>query len=95
VRNDPTLLRTVGSLKDEAAKGGSTKAGAVFNEGDVLSPKIANVALYADASDKSKVVATLQRSDELVVVGDEKDGYIKVQGGTAAGWVKILLVNKR
>jgi hypothetical protein len=95
VRNDPTLQRTVGSLKEEAAKGGSTKAGAVFNEGDVLSPKIANVALYADASDKSKVVATLQRSDELVVVGDEKDGYIKVQGGTAAGWVKILLVNKR
>ena len=95
VRNDPSLQRTVGSLKDEAAKGGSTKAGAVFNEGDVLSPKIANVAMYADASDKSKVIATLSRADELVVVGDEKDGYIKVQGGTSAGWVKIILVSKR
>lgn len=95
VRNDPTLQRNVGSLKEEAAKGGTTKAGAVFNEGDVLAPKIANVAMYADASDKSKVVATLQRNDELVVVGEEKDGYIKVQGGTSAGWVKMILVSKR
>jgi Curli production assembly/transport component CsgG len=95
VRNDPALQRNVGSLKDEAAKGGTTKAGAVFNEGDVLAPKIAGVVMYADASDKSKVVAKLDRGDDVVVVGEEKDGYIKVQGGSAAGWVKVILVSKR
>ena len=36
VRNDPSLQRNVGTLKQEAAAGGTTKAGAVFNEGDVL-----------------------------------------------------------
>jgi hypothetical protein len=41
------------------------------------------------------VVATLGRADELVVTGAEKDGYIAVQGGSASGWVKIVLVQKR
>ena len=35
VRNDPSLQRNVGTLKQEAAAGGAKKAGAVFNEGDV------------------------------------------------------------
>ena len=49
VRNDPSLQRNVGTLKQEAAAGGTKKAGAVFNEGDVLTPKIANVKLLSDA----------------------------------------------
>src|SRR5262249_34219676 len=86
VRNDPSLQRNVGTLKQEAAAGGTTKAGAVFNEGDVLTPKIANVRLLAEPSDTGKVLATLARGDELVVVGTVKDGYINVQGATASGW---------
>src|SRR4029077_2971539 len=57
VRNDPSLQRNVGTLKQEAAAGGTTKAGAVFNEGDVLVPKIANVKLLAQPSDTAKTVA--------------------------------------
>jgi hypothetical protein len=95
IRNDPSLQRSVGTLKQEAAGGGATKAGAVFNEGDVLAPKIANVRLFAQPSDSAKVVATLGRGDELVVVGAEKDGYINVQGASASGWVRIVLVEKR
>jgi hypothetical protein len=95
VRNDPSLQRNVGSLKQEAAAGGAKKAGAIFNEGDVLSPKIANVKLMFEASDASKPVANLARGEELVVVGGEKDGFINVQTATASGWVKIVLVQKR
>jgi hypothetical protein len=95
VRGDPSLQRNVGTLKQEAAAGGATKAGAVFNEGDVLLPKIANVKLLAGPSDTAKVVATLGRADELVVVGAEKDGYINVQGANGAGWIKTVLVSKR
>jgi Curli production assembly/transport component CsgG len=93
VRGDPALQRNVGTLKQEAAAGG-VKAG-TFREGDVLGPKIANVKLMAEPSDAAKVVATLGRGDELVVVGGEKDGYVNVQGSTASGWVKVVLVNKR
>jgi hypothetical protein len=95
VRNDASLQRSVGTLKQEAAAGGTKKAGAVFNEGDVLSPKIANVRLMSDASDSGKPVAILGRGEELVVIGGDKNGFINVQAATASGWVKIVLVDKR
>ena len=95
VRNDPSLVRNVGTLKQEAAAGGTTKSGAVFNEGDVLIPKIANVKLLAQPADTGKVLSTLTRTDELVVVGEIKDGFVNVQSSTASGWVKVVLVNKR
>ena len=94
VRNDASLQRNVGSLKEEAAAGGTRKAGAVFNEGDTLAPKIAGVKLLASPSDTAKVVATLTRADEMVVVGEEKDGYIQVESGSGKGWVRMTLVQK-
>jgi hypothetical protein len=93
VRNDPSLVRNVGTLKQEAAAGGATKSGAVFNEGDVLTPKIAGVKLMAQPSDTAKVLATLARGDELVVTGEVKDGFVNVQGSAASGWVKVVLVS--
>ena len=95
VRNDPSLQRKVGTLKQEAAAGGTTKAGGGFNEGDVLVPKIANVKLMAQPSDTAKPLGTLPRGEELVVIGAEKDGYINVQGANGSGWVKVVLVQKR
>jgi len=94
VRNDAALQRSVGTLKEEAAAGGAKKAGAVFGEGDVVVPKIANVKLLAQPSDAAKVLASLGRGEELVVVGSEKDGYINVQTASATGWVKVVLVTK-
>jgi len=94
IRDDPSLQRNVGTLKQEAASGGAKKTGAVFSEGDVLLPKIANVRLFADAAETAKVVATLSRNDELVVIGAEENGYINVQTATATGWVRIVLVVK-
>ena len=95
VRNDSSLQRNVGTLKQEAAAGGTTKAGAVFNEGDVVVPKIGNVRLLAQPAETGKVLATLSKADELVVVGSEKDGYVNVQGASASGWVRTTLVQKR
>jgi len=95
VRNDPALQRNVGSLKQEAAAGGAKKGGAVFDEGDVLMPKIAGVKMLAEPSDTAKALMTLGRADEVVVVGASKDGYVHVQGPTSSGWVKIILMQKR
>ena len=68
--------------------------GGVFNEGDTLAPKIAGVKLLASPSDTAKVVATLTRTDEMVVVGEEKDGYIQVESGSGKGSVRMTLVQK-
>lgn len=95
VRNDPALQRSVGSLAQEAAAGGQRPAGAVLAEGDVLTPKIPGVKILATPADGAKEVATLARTDEMVVIGKEQNGFINVQGATGSGWVKIVLVNKR
>ena len=90
VRSDPSLQRDVGTLKEEAGK--KTAAGAVFNEGDVVTPKIANIKLLASPAEGAKAVATLSKGEELVIVGAEQNGYVNVQGGSGAGWVKKVLV---
>jgi hypothetical protein len=95
VRNDPNLQRSVGTLAQEAAAGGQRAAGPVMNEGDVLSPKIAGVKLLATPADGAKEVATLGRADEMVVIGKVENGFVNVQAGGGAGWVKVVLVNKR
>jgi len=95
VRSDPNLVRNVGTLAEEAAAGGKRKAGAVFGEGDVLGPKIGGVQVLAEPKDGTKAVATLARTDEVVVIGEEQDGFVNVQGTAGAGWVKIVLMSKR
>jgi len=95
VKGDPSLQRNVGTLKEEAAAGGATKSGAVYNEGDVVVPKIANIKLLAAPSDTAKSVATLGRGEELIVTGAPKDGFVPVQGSNGAGWVKTVFVQKR
>jgi hypothetical protein len=94
IRNDPSLQRDVGTLTQEAAAGGSTKAGAVFNEGDVLYPKIGGVKLMGSAGDGGKVIATLAKTDEMIYMGEEQNGYLKVESGSGSGWVKKILVAK-
>ena len=90
VRNDPSLQRDVGTLREEAGK--KTAAGPVYNEGDVVTPKIANVKLLSQPSAAGKALVTLPKGEELVIIGAEKDGYLNVQSGSASGWVKKVLV---
>jgi hypothetical protein len=92
VRGNPSLQRKVTSLATEA--GTVVKAGAVFNEGDVLRPKIANVRLLAKPADDAPPVVTLEKSDELIFMGREQDGYLSVETGKGAGWVKKVLVTR-
>jgi hypothetical protein len=93
VRGDTSLQRNVGTLRDEAAR--KVMSGTVFNEGDVVTPKIANVKLLAAPADSADPLATLNKSEELVVIGAEQNGYLNVQSGTAAGWVRKVLLTRR
>ena len=47
VRSDPTPAAQRRQSLKKRPRAAPTKAGAVFNEGDVLGPKIGNVAMYA------------------------------------------------
>jgi len=92
VRGNPSLQRDVGTLADEAGR--RLKGGAVFNEGDVLRPKIANVKLLAEPSDGSHAVATLGKGEELIFMGKEQDGFVNVETSRGGGWVKKVLITR-
>jgi hypothetical protein len=91
IRDQASLVRT-GSASGQANAAASTQAGTTVAAGQMLAPKIANVKAYAEASRDSKVVATLNRSDELVATGEVKDGFIKVDAANFSGWVQRTLV---
>jgi hypothetical protein len=69
-------------------------AGGAFAIGDVVTPKIANVKVLADASANSKVLGTVAKTDELVVAGAPKNGFVMVEGATLKGWVSANLLVK-
>ncbi len=92
VRNQPSLHRDVGTLAEEASK--KTKAGAVFNEGDTVVPKLGNLKVYSSPAESGATVTTLSKGDEMIVMGEEKDGFIKVETASGGGWVKKVLVSK-
>lgn len=75
---------------ESTAEGGS---GSAANAGDVMMPKIAGVKIMQTASDTAPVVATLARGEEVVYVGEESNGFYKVQGAGGEGWVKKALMN--
>jgi curli biogenesis system outer membrane secretion channel CsgG len=91
VRDQPSLVRS-SSESGDANAGASTQAGAPIPAGQMLAPKIGNVKAYADASRDSKVIATLNRSDELVATGEVKNGFVKVDAANFSGWVQRTLV---
>jgi hypothetical protein len=93
VRGDTSLQRNVGTLRDETSR--KVVGGAVFNEGDIVVPKIANVKLFAQPTESAQAITTLTRGEELVVIGGEQNGYVNVQGGSAEGWVRKVLVSPR
>lgn len=94
VRGDPSLQRDVGTLRQEAAGAAAAPAGEVFNEGEVVVPKISNVELLDAPADGASVVATLAAGEELVIIGAERNGFVNAQGDNGSGWVKKALVTR-
>lgn len=92
VRDTGELVRSDKTLKQEAAT--VVVAGAVFNDGDVVQPKLAKIRVMADASAKARVVTQFKRGIEAVVTGVDKDGYIFVRGDGFDGWVEKSLIRK-
>lgn len=95
LKGDADMMARADKFKATGLSGADVKAGASFAEGDVLMPKIDNVKVLAEPSDGARTTGTVKKSDELVFLGEEKDGFVKVQGSSAEGWVKKTLVAKR
>lgn len=94
VRDQNQLVRATSAAGDANAAA-STRAEAPQAAGQVLVAKIANVKVHAEPSRDAKVVATLQRSDELVASGEARNGFVYVDSANFSGWVQRTLVTPR
>ncbi len=92
IRNNPQLVRQDINLKQESGK--VVKAGAVFETGDVITGKIGGLKMYSQPSKTSKVLASLPKGEEIIFTGEEKNGFMSVQGNSGEGWVEKILVRK-
>lgn len=90
--DDPSLIRM-------PSKSGGLPAGSVqadgFAEGDVLSPKIDNVKILLAPIGTASTVTQVNRTDGVVYLGEEKDGYLRVESSRGEGWIRKTLVSKR
>ena len=60
----------------------------------MLYPKIAGVKILGSAAEGGKPLATLDKGEELIYMGAEENGFVKVESGKGGGWVKKILVTK-
>jgi len=106
MRANPALQRTRMAARQEAAENPDprppvapqpekqAKAPAGFEKGDVLVGKIGGVKMYAGPSEKSKNVRTLSRTDTVLFLGREVDGFLNVQGEKGTGWVDKMFLKR-
>lgn len=91
--------REVSSLKDDLGLGTSNQETVTTDglaTGDVLTPKINKLKVFADPSKESSTVSELNKVNDLIFMGEEVDGfyYVTTDDG-AEGWVQKILVTKR
>ncbi len=66
--------------------------GVAFQAGDALTSKIAGIKLMSDPSRTAPVVAALSKSQSIVYLGEERNGFLKVATDAGDGWIDRLLV---
>lgn len=76
------------------APDGSFPPRLAIEAGDPLVGKIGGVPVYAQASKSAPVLARLNKTEEVVYMGEEKDGLYRVTATVGEGWVDKLLVKK-
>jgi len=94
VKNQKSIVAPTATTASAQNAASSVQAGAVFNSGDILSPKIPGVKVFQQPLATSNVVMTLKRDDQVVYLGDENKEFLKVQGADGEGWIDKKLVKK-
>jgi hypothetical protein len=66
-----------------------------INSGDVLKSKLGKLKLFSAPSKKSASLGQVSKADEMIFMGEEKEGFYRVTVSDGEGWVDKLLVQKR
>jgi len=94
IRNNPSLIQAKAGVASQQNAAGSVQANAAA-EGDVMVPKIGGAKVLRQPKEGAAEVQTLAKTDEVLYLGEERDGYLKVQAGKGEGWVRKVLLKKQ
>ena len=65
-----------------------------FQKGDVLVGKIGGIKMFAEPSGESRPLETLGRTDVVVFLGDETNGFLNVRSEHGSGWIEKMFMKK-
>jgi hypothetical protein len=93
IRNNPSLVQTRAGVASQqnAAMSVTANAGVA---GDVLVAKIAGVKVLRQPRDGSGELQTLGRNEEVILAGEDQNGFTKVTTSHGDGWVKAILLRR-
>jgi hypothetical protein len=94
IRNSPSLIQAKAGAASQANAAGSVQANASV-AGDVMVPKIAGAKVLRVPQDGGPELQTLAKTDEVLLLGEEQNGYVKVTATRGDGWVKKILLRKQ
>jgi hypothetical protein len=93
VRNSPSLVQATAGPASQANAANSVQANPMV-AGDVMVAKIAGARVLRQPQDGAPELMALGRSDEVLVLGEEVNGYVKVTAPRGDGWIKKLMLRK-
>ena len=93
IRNNASLIQARAGPASTANQAGSVQAGAAA-EGDVMVAKIAGAKVLRGPADNAGVLMSLSKTDEVLYLGEERNGFAKVTSPQGDGWIKKVLLKK-
>ena len=93
IRSNPSLVQARPGIASQQNAGASVKAN-MGAAGDVMIPKINGVKVLRAPSDGAGELQSLSRNDEVLLLGEETNGFVKVTATRGDGWVKAILLRK-
>jgi hypothetical protein len=88
IRHQPTLVKT-SSKESRVNAGASTREGVPVAPGASVFARLSTVKVFSEPRAGSKVLGTLKRSEEAIATGEEKDGFVRIDGkNVSGGWVQ-------
>lgn len=82
------------SLNSASAPNRTGYVGAGLQSGDTLVGKIPGIQVYTQASKAAPRLLVLGKAEEVIYMGEEREGLYRVTSGQGEGWVDKLLVKK-
>jgi co-chaperonin GroES (HSP10) len=92
-REAQELSKEIGIGQGESAQNQASK-NLDIQAGDVVMSKITNLAIYKEANKKSSILVRANKSDELVFMGEESNGFLRVTTDKGEGWAEKILIKK-